>query len=99
MDTCQHIVLSSQHEWNTHIVKFPKSLQSAEEEIEYLRSIAHVSSLVATVLYDHNYEDDNIKGYQRRLIASLKVTNAVKVKISAIALDDAPTICTFVSKE
>ena len=33
--TCQHLVLSSQHEWNPHNVNFPEALQSVEEEIEY----------------------------------------------------------------
>ena len=95
--TCQHIVLSSQHEWNPHNVKFPKSLRSVEEEIEYRLSIAYIISPVAAVLYDD--EDNDIQGYQRRLIASVKVTSAVKVKISAIALGDVSTPCTFVSKE
>ena len=51
------------------------------------------------MLYDNNDEDGNIRDYQRRLIASMKVTSAVKVNISAIALDGVPTPCTFVSKE
>ena len=49
--TYQHIVLSSQHDWNQHIVKFPKDLQSVEEEIEYQQSISSISS---AVLYDNN---------------------------------------------
>ena len=55
--TCQHIVLSSQHEWNPHSVKFPEALRSVEEEIEYRRSISSISS---AVLYDNNDEEDNI---------------------------------------
>ena len=31
--TVRHIVLSSQNEWNTHSVNFPKDIQSVEEEI------------------------------------------------------------------
>ena len=31
--TFQHIVLSSQHEWNPHSVKFPEALRSVEEDI------------------------------------------------------------------
>ena len=50
-------------------------------------------------MYANNDEDDNIWGYQRRLITILKVTSAVKVKISGIALDDVPTPRTFLSKE
>ena len=96
MSTCRHIVLSSQHEWNPHSVKFSKDLRSVEEEIEYRRSISSISS---AVLYDNNDEDDDIRGRQRRLIASVRVTSAVKVKISLIALEDVPTTCTFVSKE
>ena len=79
--TFRHIVLSSQHEWNPHSVKFPKAIQSVEEEIEYRGTIAYISSPVAAVLHDDNDEDDNIRGYQRHLIASVKVTSAVKVKI------------------
>ena len=67
-----------------------------EEEIEYQRSISSISS---AVLYDDNDEDDDIRGYQRRLIASVKITSAVKAKISAIELDDVSTPRTFVSKE
>ena len=66
--TCRHIVLSSQHGWNPHSVKFPKDLRSVEEEIEYIQSIASISSPVAVVLYDDEDEDDDIRGYQRRLI-------------------------------
>ena len=70
-----------------------------EEDIYYRQSIASISSPVAAVLYGDNDEDDNIQGYQRRLIASMKVTSAVKVNISAIALDNVQTSCTFVLKE
>ena len=55
--TCQHIVLSYQHEWNLHSVQFPKAIQSVEEEIEYRRSISYISS---AVLYDDDNEEDNI---------------------------------------
>ena len=60
-----------------------------EEEIEYRRSI---SSVISAVLYDDNDEDENIWGYQRRLIANAKITSAVKVKVSAIALDNVLTL-------
>ena len=67
-----------------------------EEDIEYRQTISSISS---AVLYDDNDEDDDIRGYQRRLISSVKVTSAVKVKISAIAIENVPTHRTFVSKE
>ena len=54
LSTCRHIVLSLQHECNPHIVKFPKTLQSVEEEIEYRRSIVSISSPVAAILYDND---------------------------------------------
>ena len=63
-----------------------------EEEIEYRRSVSYISS---AVLYEDNDDEDNIRGYQRRLIASVKVTSAAKANISAIALDGVPTPCTF----
>ena len=50
-------------------------------------------------MYGDNDEDDDIQGYQRRLIASVKITSAVKAKISEIAHDDVPTPSTFVSKD
>ena len=50
-------------------------------------------------MYDDNDEEDDIRGYQRRLIASVKLTAAAKAKISAISLDDVPTPRTFTSKE
>ena len=70
-----------------------------EEEIEYRQSIASISSPVAAVLYEDNDKDDNIRGYRRRLIGSVKATSAFKVNVSEIALDNFPTPCTFVSKE
>ena len=54
---------------------------------------------VAAFLCDNDDKDNDIRGYQRRLIASVKVTSAVKVNISAIDLDDVPTLRTFASKE
>ena len=50
-------------------------------------------------MYENNDEEDDIRDYQRRLIASEKVKSAAKAKISAIALDDVPTPCTSTSKE
>ena len=96
MATCRHIVLFSQHEWNPHSVNIPEALQSVEEEIEYQRSILSISS---AVLYDDSNDEDGIRGYQRRLIASVKVASAAKAKISLISLEDVPTPRTFVSKE
>ena len=93
--TFRHILLSSKHEWNPHSINFPKDIRSVEEEIKYQQSISYI---ISAVLYDDNDEDDDIRGYQRLLIASVKVTYAVKVKISVIALDDVPTTRTFVSK-
>ena len=93
---CRHIVLPSQHEWNPHSVKFPKSLRSVEEKIEYRQSISYISR---AVLYEDNDEDDDIRYYQRRLITSVKFTSAVKVNISEKALEDVPTPHTCVSKE
>ena len=67
-----------------------------EEEIDYPQSISSISS---AVLYDDYDEEDDIRGYQRRLMASVKVTSAAKAKISAIGLDNVPTPRTFTSKE
>ena len=70
-----------------------------EEEIEYRRSIESIISPVAAVFCDDGDEGVDIRGHQRRLIASVKFTSAVKLKISAIALDNVPTLRNFVSKE
>ena len=67
-----------------------------EEDIEYRRSVSSISS---AVLYDDNYEEDDIRGYQRLLIESVKATPAAKAKISEIALDDVPTPRTFTPRE
>ena len=69
------------------------------EEIEYRRSIASIISPIAAVLYDDDDEYNDVQGYQRHLIASLKVTSAFKVKISAIALENIPTPRTFIWNE
>ena len=50
-------------------------------------------------MYDNNDEEDDIRGYQKRLLAIVKFTSAAKAKISAIALGDVPTPRTLVSKE
>ena len=70
-----------------------------EEEVEYRRLIAFISSPVFAVLYGNDDEDDDIRGYQRRLITSVKLTSTVKVNISEIVIDNVPTPRTFVSKE
>ena len=54
---CQHMVLSSYHEWNPHSVNFCKALRSVEEDIDYRRSIL---SIISAILYDNNDEDDDI---------------------------------------
>ena len=84
LSTCRHILLSYQYKLNPRSVQFPKSIRIVEKEIEYRRSISSISS---AVLYDDNDKEDDLRGYQRRLISSLKVTSAAKPKISEIALD------------
>ena len=39
---CTHIVLSSEHPWDSHRVRFPESSRTVQEEIEMQRSIGGV---------------------------------------------------------
>ena len=93
---CRHVVLTSAHTWNPHNVRFPKPVQSVEEEILHQHTVVSATR----IKYATCDVEDEVREIQRRLIDRVKVT-AIKpsATISAVVFNDVPTPRTFVSKE
>jgi hypothetical protein len=97
---CTHIILSSEHHWDPHRVRFPESSRTVLEEIEMQWSIGGVRvSRVGLSPEDPTNEKlseaeiFNMDGVLRRLISSVKIS---KVEVQ---LQDVPATRTFESKE
>jgi len=97
---CTHIVLSSQHPWDPHRVRFPESSRTVQEEIEMQRSIGAVRVSCVGLSREKptnkklsEAEIFNMDGVLRRLISSVKIS---KVEVQ---LQDVPAARTFESKE
>jgi hypothetical protein len=108
LQTCTHVVLSSEHDWDPQHVHFPKSSRTVEEEIR--RTIGSVKRKRDVDNYD--YEDDdydydenstseipvfNIAAIARKLVSSVKA-RAVPRRISQVEVEDLPQAKTFQSK-
>ena len=93
---CHHVVLTSAHPWNPHNVRFPKPVQSVEEEIAHRHAVVSATR----IKYATCDVEDEVFEIQRRLIDSVNVT-AIKpsATILAVVLNEIPTPRTFVSKE
>lgn len=90
LDECPHIHLTSEHPWDPHTIKFPN-----------VSAVYRDSSV--TEEYHGNPQDPdeiyNVDGFQRRLLASVRVKDIPrKVEASAVVRDVA-TPPTFYSKE
>ena len=96
---CQHIHLTSKHQWDPQHVCLPKASRTVEEEIQMRRGISSVHvrddegspSIGAATIYD-------IDDFQRRLIGSVHMT-ADSAKVSQVVATDVPAARTFASKE
>ena len=100
LQTCEHIVMSSPHDWDPQNVRFPKASRTVEEEIS--RSVGAVS-----VDRDDNREDYDseeldsvlfdIGRMSKRMIASVKVSSVPR-QISQVEVQDVPQAHTFQTK-
>jgi len=78
---CTHIILSSEHPWDPHRVKFPESSRTVQEEIEMQRSIGGVRVSRVGVSWEEptneilsEAEIFNMDGVLSRLISSVKIS-------------------------
>jgi hypothetical protein len=105
LQTCRHILLSSEHDWDPQNVRFPKASRSVEEEMT--RTIGAVGGKRANIDYYYDEEDGyenpeeslfSIGGISRRMIASVKVGSVPPRQVSQLEVEDLPQIKTFQSK-
>ena len=74
LDTCRHVVLSSEHPWDPHSMKFPAPSQSVEEEM-----VARNISAIKQVHFDQGVDDNDesvvysIDDISRRMISGVQV--------------------------
>ena len=74
LDTCRHVVLSSEHPWDPHSVKFPTPSRSVEEEM-----VARNISAIKQVRFDQGVGDNDesivysIDDISRRMISGVQV--------------------------
>jgi len=97
---CTHIVLSSEHPWDPHCVRFPESSRTVQEESEMQRSIGGVRVSRVGVSREEPTNEKlseaeifNMDGVLSRLISSNKIS---KVEVQR---QDVPAARTFESKE
>ena len=96
LENCRRIVLTSEHSWSPHNVRFTEPVQSVEEEIAHRHAVVSATR----IKYSTCDVEDEVCEIQRRLIDSVKVT-AIKpsATILSVVLNDIPSPRTFVSKE
>jgi hypothetical protein len=97
---CNQIILSSEHPWDPHCVRFPESSRTVQEEIEMQRSIGGVTVSRVGVSWEEPTNEKlseaeifNMDGVLNRLISSVKIS---KVEVQ---VQDVPAARTFESKE
>jgi len=97
---CTHIILSSEHPWDPHRVKFPESSRTVQEEIEMQRSIGGVRVSRVGVIWEETTNEKlseaeifDMDGVLNRLISSVKIS---KVEVQ---VQDVPAARPFESKE
>jgi len=97
---CEHVVLSSEHDWNPQNVCFPEATRTVEEEIS--RTIGSVQTSVDQTDID-DYATDreavlyDIGEMSQRMIASVKVREVPR-QVSQVEVQDVPQVKTFQSK-
>jgi hypothetical protein len=100
LQTCPHVVLSSEHEWDPQNVRFPKASRTVEEEIS--RTVGAVLRQDGThhSIGDTNEDTTNhvfnMGNMSKRLIASIKIASPTR-QASQVETD-VPRTKTFQSK-
>jgi hypothetical protein len=101
LQTCPHVTLSSDHEWDPQNVRFPKASRTVEEEIS--RSIGSIMTQSEKIPEDDEDVDSqtnlilDIGALSKRLIASAKVV-ARQVSQVEVEIQDVPQAKSFQSK-
>jgi hypothetical protein len=105
LQTCPHISLSSEHEWDPQNVRFPEASRTVEEEVS--RTVGAVQTEGDGFYSDRGIKDDSDEilnlGYMYpRLIASIKATprQIAQVEVEEVeeVPDDVPDLKSFQSK-
>jgi hypothetical protein len=101
LQTCPHVTLSSEHEWDPQHVRFPKAVRTAEEEVS--RNIGAVMTQGGNFDPVDTRDDDStnrlldIGNMSQRLIASVRV-KSIPRRASQVEIQDVPQLKTFQSK-
>ena len=104
LQTCPHIILSSEHDWDPQNVRFPEASRTVEEEVS--RKIGAVNTEAACSNFD-DYEDDSVDqvllfsigSLSQRLIASIKVRTVPRQAAQVgVEVQDVPQAKSFQSK-
>ena len=104
LDECRHIQLTSELAWNPDKVKFPAAQWSiAEDRLQRVASTASSARGGSVETEEQRPEDElfNIEGFNKRVCASVRVSNLPKAfaKVSAVDFEGPTTPNTFVSTE
>jgi hypothetical protein len=101
LQTCPHVVLSSEHEWDPKNVWFPRAARTVEEEISRTVGAVMTQDGASTEDPDNDAMDCvfDIGNMSKRLVASVKVASPPR-QISQVETEaqDLPPIKTFQSK-
>jgi hypothetical protein len=98
LQTCPHVVLSSEHEWDPQNLWFPRASRTVEEEISRTVGAVMTQDGASTEDPDNDAMDCvfDIGNIPKRLIASIKVASPLR-QISQVETEaqDLPPIKTF----
>ena len=105
LQSCPHVPLSSEHEWDPQNVCFPKASRTVEEEVARTVGAVRTDDAYNTTDWNDNNNDCllHIGNILQRLIASVKVTSIPrnrKRKASQVETEaqDVPQLKIFQSK-
>ena len=102
LQTCPHVSLSSEYEWDPQNVRFPKASRTVEEEVS--RTIGAVRTQGEGYDFDESNDESkiqllNIGDLSQRMIASVKAISTTReVAQVEVEVQDVPQLKTFQSK-
>jgi hypothetical protein len=102
VDSCPHVILSSEYDWNPQNVRFPKASRTVEEEVS--RTIGAVRTQGGNDDVDECNDETKIKlldigDLSKRMIASVKVKTVPRQASQVdVEVQDVPQLKTFQSK-
>jgi hypothetical protein len=106
LQTCQHVQLSSDHEWDPQNVRFPEATRTVEEEVSRkIGSIRRNQDVHGISEKLENYNEDSegrllcIGDLSRRLIASVNISSILRRTSQVeVEIQDVPQAKSFQSK-